>query len=120
VVPQRPDSIGPAGTKIVGRSIEVAPISSPGVVLSHPPIRTAPSIGWERSSSSVSIARRFRYSIVVGFWKGSDSDMAGSSTGNPPADHTPRLTSSTRCLKCVWQGLRSLQVLMTAITGLPR
>ena len=58
--------------------------------------------------------------MVVGFWNGSDSDMAGSSRGNPPADHTPRLTSSTRCLKCVWQGLMSLQVLMIAITGLPR
>jgi len=31
----------------------------------------------------------------------------------------PRLTSSTRCLKCEWQGLMSLQVLMMAMTGLP-
>ena len=58
--------------------------------------------------------------MVVGFWNGSDSDIAGSSSGKPPAWKTPRLTSSTRCLKCVWQGLMSLQVLMIAITGLPR
>ena len=57
---------------------------------------------------------------MVGFWNGSDSDIAGSSTGNPPADQTPRFTSSTRCLKWVWQGLMSLQVLRMAITGLPR
>ena len=46
-------------------------------------------------------------------------DMAGISSGNPPEDQTPRLTSSTRCLKCVWQGLMSLQVLMMPMTGLP-
>jgi hypothetical protein len=56
---------------------------------------------------------------VVGFWNGSDSDIAGSSTGNPPADHIPRFTSSARCRKCVWQGLMSLQVFTTAMTGLP-
>ena len=32
---------------------EIAPMTSPGVVLSQPPISTAPSTGWERSSSSV-------------------------------------------------------------------
>ncbi len=30
----------------------IAPINRPGVVLSQPPISTAPSIGWLRSSSS--------------------------------------------------------------------
>ena len=45
VPPQCPRSIGPAGTKIDGRSIDEAPMSSPGVVLSQPPISTAPSIG---------------------------------------------------------------------------
>ena len=40
-----PRSIGPAGMKIAGRFIEIAPISSAGVVLSQPPIRTAPSAG---------------------------------------------------------------------------
>src|SRR6476619_4616646 len=111
-----PRSIGPAGINNAGRSIDSAPISKPGTVLSHPPISTAPSIGYDRSNSSVSIANKFRYSIVVGFWNGSDNDIAGISNGNPPDDHTPRLTSSTRCLKCVWQGLISLQVLMMPMT----
>ena len=45
VPPQCPRSIGPAGRNKAGRSIDDAPISSPGVVLSQPPISTAPSIG---------------------------------------------------------------------------
>jgi hypothetical protein len=57
---QLPRSIGPAGTKIAGRLALIAPISSAGVVLSHPPIRTAPSTGKDRSVSSTSIASRFR------------------------------------------------------------
>ncbi len=57
--------------------------------------------------------------MVDGLTKGSESDIAGSSTGKPPACHTPRLTSSARCLKCEWHWLISLQVLITAITGLP-
>ena len=116
---QLPRSIGPAGRKIVGRSMLVAPSSRPGVVLSQPPISTAPSIGWLRSSSSVSIASMLRYIIVVGLTKLSLTDSAGSSTGKPPAISTPRFTSSTRLLKCEWQGCRSDQVLTIAIMGLP-
>jgi hypothetical protein len=37
-----------------------APMIRAGVVLSQPPSSTAPSIGWLRSSSSVSIARKLR------------------------------------------------------------
>jgi hypothetical protein len=60
-----------------------------------------------------------RYIIVEGFWNGSDSVIAGISTGKPPACHTPRFTSSARWRKCAWHGLMSLQVLMIAMTGLP-
>ena len=61
VVPAKlPLSIGPAGKKIAGRLADVAPMISAGVVLSHPPMSTAPSIGWLRSTSSVSIASRLR------------------------------------------------------------
>ena len=116
---QLPRSIGPAGRKIAGMFMLVAPSSRPGVVLSQPPISTAPSIGCERSSSSVSIASMLRYIIVVGLTKLSLTDSAGSSTGKPPAIRMPRLTSSTRVLKCAWQGCRSDQVLTMAITGLP-
>ena len=42
---QLPRSIGPAGMKTDGRSSEIAAIRSAGVVLSQPPISTAPSTG---------------------------------------------------------------------------
>jgi hypothetical protein len=51
--------------------------------------------------------------------EGSAKVIAGSSTGNPPACQAPRLTPSTRCLKCAWQGLMSLEVLTMAMTGFP-
>ena len=57
--------------------------------------------------------------MVEGFCIGSESVIAGISSGNPPACQTPRFTSSTRSLKCAWHWLISLQVLMMAITGLP-
>src|SRR3984957_13425338 len=60
-----------------------------------------------------------RYSMVVGFKNDSDSDSAGNSSGKPQAISTPRLTSSTRDLKCMWQGCASDQVLRIAITGRP-
>src|SRR6202158_3346125 len=66
---------------MVGRFMLVAPSSSPGVVLSQPPISTTPSTGWPRNSSSASIASMLRYSMVVGFRKDSDSDNAGNSIG---------------------------------------
>ena len=40
-----PLNIGPAGKKTVGKSLLIAPINKAGVVLSHPPIKTTPSIG---------------------------------------------------------------------------
>jgi hypothetical protein len=57
--------------------------------------------------------------MAEGFMKVSERDMTGSSTGNPPACQTPRFISSTRCLKWVWQVLRSDQVLRMAMTGFP-
>ena len=56
--------------------------------------------------------------MVVGLTKGSLSEIAGSSSGKPPAWNTPRLTSSTRSLKCAWHWLMSDQVFRIAITGL--
>ena len=57
---QFPRSMGPAETKIAGRFMLVAPISSAGTVLSQPPSSTTPSTGFARRISSVSIARRLR------------------------------------------------------------
>src|SRR5271155_5361302 len=57
--------------------------------------------------------------MVVGFRNDSDSDSAGSSIGKPPAIRMPRLTSSTRLLKCIWQGCASDQVLRIAMAEGP-
>src|SRR3954467_15839131 len=57
--------------------------------------------------------------MVVGFTITSASDIAGNSTGNPPACRTPRFTSSARWRRWVWHGLMSLQALMMPITGRP-
>jgi hypothetical protein len=72
----------------------MAPINSPGVVLSQPPINTAPWTGKLRRFSSVSIASRFLYSIGLGFINVSVIENAGTSTGKPPACHTPFFTAS--------------------------
>ncbi len=85
-VPRKvPVSIGPPGTTTAGRSTEAAAISSDGMVLSHPPSSTTPSIGLARSISSVAIAAMFRHSIAVGRTCVSPSDTTGSSSGMPPA-----------------------------------
>ncbi len=110
-------SIGPAAQKIVGSPMLIAPITVPGVVLSQPASSTTPSIGSERSVSSTSIARKLRYSMVVGLTITSPRLIAGSSNGMPPAIRMPRLTASARSRRCAWQGDRSLQVLMTAMHG---
>ena len=57
---QLPRSMGPAGMKIAGRFIEVAPMIIAGTVLSQPPSSTAPSTGLERNNSSTSMARKLR------------------------------------------------------------
>src|SRR3984885_5743967 len=49
----------------------------------------------------------------------SDRLIAGSSSGNPPACHTPRFTSSARARKCTWHGFASDHVLTIPTTGLP-
>ena len=81
-------------------SMLIAPINRPGVVLSQPPNNTAPSTGCERNNSSTSIARKLRYSIVVGLTITSPNDNAGNSTGNPPACKMPSRTEAARSRKC--------------------
>ena len=49
----------------------------------------------------------------------SPSDMAGNSSGKPPASQTPRLTYSARSRNPALQGVSSDQVLQIPMTGLP-
>ena len=102
---------------MVGISMLIAPITVAGVVLSHPASKTTPSQGRLRKSSSTSIAKKFRYSIVVGLTMTSPRLIAGSSKGKPPANKTPRLTASARSRKCAWHGDKSLHVFNIATIG---
>jgi hypothetical protein len=87
-----PLSIGPPGTIIAGRFTDVAPISSDGIVLSQPPKRTTPSIGFPRIISSAAIAARLRHNIAVGRRLVSPSESIGRLCGIPPASQIPFFT----------------------------
>ena len=93
---QLPFNCGPPVTRREGISALAAPISKAGVVLSHPPSKTTPSIGFAVMDSSTSILNKLRYSIVVGFMLYSPKDITGNSIGNPPACHTPIFTDSAK------------------------
>ena len=80
-----PVSIGPPGTTTAGRSTDAAAMSSDGIVLSQPPSRTTPSMGFARSISSVAIAAMFRHSIAVGRTLVSPRETTGRFSGMPPA-----------------------------------
>ena len=58
---------------------------------------------------------RLRATMVVGLSSDSDSDSAGSSSGRPPAIRMPRLTSSTRDLKCMTETNRTQRALQQQI-----
>ncbi len=100
-----PVSIAPVTSWIVGMSAEAAPISCAGTVLSQPPISTTASIGWPRTSSSVSMAIRLRSTMLVGAAKLSWIEIVGNGIGRPPASMTPRFTASISCGALPWQGL---------------
>src|ERR1044071_4648117 len=69
--------------------------------------------------SSTSIAIRFLNSIVVGFISTSPSEMVGNSSGNPPAESTPRLTASATWRRCALQLASSDHEFAMPITGRP-
>jgi hypothetical protein len=114
-----PVSIGPPGTTTAGRSTEAAAMSSAGIVLSHPPRSTTPSIGLARSISSVAMAAMFRQSIAVGRTSVSPRETTGRLSGIPPASKTPCLTLSATSFRCALQGVRSEAVLAIAMWGRP-
>ena len=89
-----PVNWGPVISDITGIFELAAPISCAGKVLSHPPIKTAASIGCALIISSVSMLMRFRYIIDVGLRNVSPNEIVGNTIGRPPAIKTPRLTAS--------------------------
>ena len=93
----------------------VAPSSRPGVVLSQPPISTAPSTGWERSNSSASIASMLRSASwsLQSFRQRQRRQFHREAASHEDA----ALDVVDRLLKCMWQGCASDHVLRIAITG---
>ena len=114
-----PVNIGPPGTTIDGRSTDDAPINNAGIVLSQPPNRTAPSIGFARIISSVAMAAILRHNIAVGRTCVSPSETIGRFSGTPPDSQIPFFTLCAISSKCVLQGARSEAVLTIAICGRP-
>src|SRR5699024_2872178 len=87
--------IGPPENKTAGLSALAAPINWAGAILSHPLIITAPSIGCAAIISSVSIAAKLRYNMVVGLVNISPSEMVGNSNGVPPSIVIPCFIAAT-------------------------
>ena len=84
---------------MAGKSTDAAAINRAGIVLSHPPSKTTPSIGFARNSSSVAIADMFRHNIAVGRTWVSPKETEGMFKGTPPASQTPFFTYSITSFK---------------------
>ena len=111
--------MGPPDTAIVGKSQVAAPITSEGVVLSQPTIKTTPSIGFARIASSTSIEAKLRNSMAVGRRLLSPQENTGNSNGRPPASKTPALIWVINSRKWALQGVKSLKVLQMPMIGRP-
>ena len=81
-----PSLIGPVTSWIAGRPADAAPMSCAGTVLSQPPISTTASIGWAAIISSVSIAIRLRYIMLVGM----EEHLAQRYSGERPRQRARR------------------------------
>ena len=97
-----------------------AAMTCAGRFLSQPPMTTTESMGCARIISSVSMARRLRRNMEVGWAKDSAMEMVGKTMGSAPASRTPRLTDSMRSGTLPWQGLKSLAVLVMPTMGRSR
>src|SRR4030095_3012357 len=69
--------------------------------------------------SSTSMAMRLRNIMVVGFIRTSPSEIVGNSSGNPPAESTPRFTASATPRRCALQFVSSDHEFAMPITGRP-
>ena len=106
------------GRTTAGRSTDAAPISRAGMVLSHPPSSTTPSIGLARIISSVAIAAMFRHSIAVGRTQRFAQRHHRQLQRNPARLPHPRLRRcSATSVRCGLHGARSDAVLAMAICG---
>ena len=121
---KRPESMGPPGTMMAGRSSRAAARRCPGTFLSQLLIRTNPSKLWIWAQVSTSAAMTSR--VGVSYRMPPDPTSTGhwanppNSTGVPPACQIPAFTASVTALRWMCPGLVSLQVLWTPMRGQPQ
>ena len=117
-----PASIGPPETKTVGMLSRAAAIKRPGTFLSQLGIMTRPSNWWARAIASVESAIRSRVTseYFIPMWPiamPSQTAMAGTMIGVPPAIATPILTAWAILSRFMWPGMISFQLETTPMSG---
>src|SRR5882762_9436533 len=108
-----------------GILIRTSAITAAGMVLSQPTIRTRPSKRCPRVTSSIESAMTSRltrdaFMPSVPIETPSETAMVLNSMGVPPAARTPAFTLSARRRWLKLQGMVSIQLCPTPISGLPR
>src|SRR5438309_2633601 len=121
----RPAAMVPLYRANPGMLIRTSAITAAGIVLSQPVIRTRPSKRWPRVTSSIESAITSRltseaFMPSVPIETPSETAMVLNSMGVPPAARMPALTrsASRRWLKL--QGMVSIQLCPTPMSGLAR
>ena len=117
-----PASIGPPDTMTVGTLTLAAAISAPGTVLSQLGISTSPSNWWAMAMVSMLSAMSSRetreYFMPIWFMAmPSQTAMAGTSIGVPPAVRMPSLTALAMVSRWMCPGTISFWKLTTPING---
>src|ERR1700687_4388948 len=102
--------------------IRTRAITAAGIVLSQPTIKTRPSKRWPRATSSIESAITSRltseaFMPSVPIETPSDTAMVLNSIGVPPAARMPALTFSARRRWLKLQGMVSIQLCPTPISG---
>src|ERR1039458_3669435 len=97
-------------------------MAAAGIVLSQPTMQTAASNNWPRQTSSIESAitsrlTREAFMPSVPIVSPSEIAMVLNSIGVPPAARIPSFTLAERRRRWKLQGMVSIQVLATAISG---
>src|SRR2546430_2628930 len=121
----RPAAIVPLYRANPGMLIRTRAITAAGIVLSQPTIKTRPSKRWPRVTSSIESAITSRLTSEafipsVPIETPSDTAMVLNSMGVPPAARIPAFTFSARRRWLKLQGMVSIQLCPTPISGLLR
>ena len=120
-----PGMIDPPYSISPGRSSRASAIIVPGMVLSQPDSATTPSHIAPRTASSIESAITSRDTSdarmpSVPMLMPSETTMVLNSIGVPPAARIPSFTFAPSSRRCRLQGVASVQVFATAMSGFSR